>query len=318
MSKKSSKYSCLCLVWTLLSLLITSATSAQPQLVDRIIAIAGDHAILYSEVRAKVASGPLVTVSDFPADASATRMQRAINDLINLHLVSTALAELDAGVSDAEVDQQINAFLQQKGLTRTDLDTFLQSQGKTYSAYRQDFKQQLLVRKFHGVLIVPAVKITEDDIKAYYLKKSGHIGDLVSLDLQQIFVPGKDKKLITEAYHSLQKGMPFDEALALYNEQQGSAVMRNVQLQELSPAIRDALRALPEGKFSTPLETAAGQHIFYVAKRRIAVDAAFNASKAELELELRALELENQTRLWLQKRRAQTNIKLLSAQNKPS
>ena len=74
-------------------------------------------------------------------------------------------------VSDTEVEREIATFLKQKSLTRADLDTFLSSQGKTYELYKKDFKNQLTMRKFHGVLIVPTVKVTDEDIKTYYLKK---------------------------------------------------------------------------------------------------------------------------------------------------
>ena len=142
-------------------------------------------------------------------------------------------------------------------------------------------------------------------------KKSGHIGDLITLDLQQIFVAGKNKKLINEAHQRLQEGLLFDAVNELYHDQQSSTTMTGVQLKELSPILINALRSLQEGQFSPPLETEAGQHIFYVVKRRVSVDTAFAASKDELELELKQLELANQTRVWLQKQRAETNIKLL-------
>lgn len=309
MTQKSSKYRLVYLVLLLCSTYLTA--QAEPQLVDKIVAVAGDHPILHSEAQAKVTTGPLITVSDYPATARASRRQRAINDLINLQLVKTALAELDAGVSDAEIEREIDAFLQQKGLTRTDLDVFLRSQGKTYAHYKKDFYHQLLLRKFHGAIIVPSITVTDEDIKTYYLKKSGRIGDLVTLDLQQIFIAGKDKKLINEAYQRLQAGTPFAVVSELYHDQQTSATMQEVQLQDLSPTIRNALRKLTEGQFSPPLATAAGQHIFYVNKRQVSVDATFAASKDELELELKNLELNTQTRLWLQKQHAQTSIKRL-------
>jgi len=309
MSVKSNKCSMLCLA-VLWCGVCTVATGA-PQLVDRIVAVVGDHPILSSEAEEKSGGGQLVTVSDFPSTSMASRTERAINDLINMQLIKTALAELDLGVSEAEVEREIASFLKQKGLTRADLDVFLHTQGKTYEVYRQDFNNQLVLRKFHGTLIVPTIKVTDEDIKTYYLKKSGHIGDLITLDLQQIFVAGKDKKRIKEAHQRLQAGMSFAAVSELYHDPQSSATMTGVQLQELSPTLRNALRTLQEGQFSVPLETHAGQHIFYVVKRSVSIDTAFAANKDELELELKQRELVSQTRVWLQRQRSETNIKWL-------
>ena len=304
---KFNKYRWLCLLLGICA--VGLQAQAKPQLVDKIVAVVGEHAILYSEAKAKTEGGQLVNVSDFPAPLTASRAERAINDLINMQLIKNALADLDIQVSDAEVEREIATFLKQKDLTRVDLDGFLHSQSRTYEHYKQDFKNQLTLRKFHGALIVPTVKITDKDIKTYYLKKSGHLGDMVTLDLQQIF--GKDKQLMAEAHRRLQQGTPFAEVSAQYHDQQHDSSMPEVQLQDLSPALRNALRALQEGQYSPPLTTAAGQHIFYVIKRRVNVDTAFAASKDELEMELRQHELTIQTRVWLQKQRATTNIKLL-------
>ena len=87
--------------------------------------------------------------------------------------------------------------------------------------------------------------------------------------------------------------------------------MQGVQLQDLSPTLRQALRVLQEGQYSSPLTTEAGQHIFYVVKRQVSVDSAFAARKDELEMELKQLELTTQTRAWLEKQRTAVNIKLL-------
>ena len=309
LSIKFSKFKMLCLVMAIFTR--GAQVQGEPQLVDKIVAVVGEQAILYSEARAKTDGGQLVSVSDFPASQTASRIERAIYDLINMQLIKNALADLDMQVSDTEAEREITTFLKQKGLSRADLDTFLSSQGKTYELYKQDFKNQLTLRKFHGALIVPTVKVTDEDIKTYYLKKSGRIGDMVTFDLQQIFVAGKDQKRINEAHQRLQQGTPFATVMARYHDQQHSNTMPGVQLQDLSPTLRQALRGLQEGQYSSPLATEAGQHIFYVVKRQVSVDSAFAARKDELEMELKQLELTTQTRAWLQKQRTVVNIKLL-------
>ena len=53
----SSKYRLLCV--TLLAGGACLTAQAEPQLVDKIVAVAGNHPILHSEAQAKVTSGPL-------------------------------------------------------------------------------------------------------------------------------------------------------------------------------------------------------------------------------------------------------------------
>ncbi len=307
---KVNKYSYLFFVGMVLgSGVFVPQGGGEPRSVDRIVAIVGEHAVLYSEAKAKMDGGQLVSVSDFPSPSTASRTARAINDLINTQLVKDALADLDLQVSDAETEREIAAFLKQKELVRADLDAFLRSQGKTYEIYKQDFNNQLVLRKFHGALILPMINVTDEDVRTHYLKKSGRVGDLVTFELRQIFTT--DEQRLREAYQRLQQGTSFAVVSELYHDQRHRTTMQGVHLQDLSSDLRVALRALQEGQYSPPLATEAGHHIFYVVKRQLSVDSDFTARKAELEMELKQLELATQTRIWLQKKRAATNIKLL-------
>ena len=299
------------LIFFLLSLFVAGKAVAEV-LVDEIVAVAGDHPILFSEAREKVDTGPLIVISDYPSPATASKMTRAINDLINIQLVNAKLEELEIEVTPEQVKKQITAFLQRRGLSQTDLLEFLRSQGKTYADYERDFKNQMLIRQFQQAVIVPSIKVTDADVKTLYLKKFGHTSNLVTLSLHQILVPSDQKATIEKVHQQLRAGtLDFAQAIKLYHDPEVSAVMPKLLLKDLASEIRESVKDLEEGEFTPPVLTASGYHIFYLAAKTLKDDSDFQARKEELELELQNTELQKQTRLWLQRHRAQSGVKML-------
>lgn len=288
---------------------ITVTGQAQPVLVDKIVAVVDNYPLLDSEVEAKLSAGPLVVLTDFPADNTTSRRRRAINDLINLQLVQEALDEHDLGVTDQQIEKRIGDFLASRNLNRADLKDFLQAQGKSYRQYQRDFRTQMVVDLFYRSLIVPRIKITTADVYTYYLKKSGRTGDLTTVNLRQILI-STDKQQADQLYQELQQGLAFSKAIERYHDSRVTSDMPKILLKDLAPELRVVVENLDVGAFSKPLKTALGYHLFQVVAKQQQTDEKFLSDKDQLELELKNQELIRQTRLWLAKRHQQINITL--------
>src|SRR4051812_32000080 len=76
-------------------------------LIDRIAAIADGVPILYTDIREKVKNGPLVVVSDYPADDKSPEYDRALQDSINFELIMAKARDLEIDVREDEVDSEI-------------------------------------------------------------------------------------------------------------------------------------------------------------------------------------------------------------------
>lgn len=303
---------CRALVYTsvvIVSLISTNGWS-RPILVDKIVAVVDGYPLLHSEVEDKLSAGPLVVLTDFPADNTTSRRRRAINDLINLQLVREALADHNVEIDDQQVEKRIDDFLASRNLNRADLKDFLQAQGKSYRQYQQDFRTQMIVDLFYRSLIVPQIKITTADVYTYYLKKSGRGGDLTTIDLRQILIPSDKQQQAEQLYRELQQGLAFDKAVERYHDSRVTSEMPTILLKDLASNLRVEVEGLDVGAFSKPVKTALGYHIFQVLAKKQHTDEKFLADKEQLELELKNKELARQTRLWLSKRHQQIDITL--------
>lgn len=294
-------------------------------LLDRVVGTVDGRPVLYSDVQQKVAKGPLVVVSDYPADESSPAFDRALQDALNYQLVMEKAKDLDIDVRDDEVESEITAFLSTRGLNRDGLEEHLKQEGMSYEDYRRDFRDQMILRRFQGRVIGPMVKVTDKDVETYFLKKAGTAAELVELVLRQIFISvpagaSEDvltakQKLAREVHQRLTSGMPFTDAVVVYSDESTArdkkGAMAPVRAKDLATPIRIEVENLESGQFSMPIKTSVGFHIFLLEERRFSGGSEFQRVKGQLEAELRGQELADQTRRWIVEQRQRSKVEII-------
>jgi peptidyl-prolyl cis-trans isomerase SurA len=307
-------------VTSALLLFVTISAEAQT-LVDRVVAVVDGEPILMSEVNTKVKSGPLVLISDFPANEKSEPFTRALQDSINFKLMKAAAEDLGIEITEAEIDSQIEKILKNQKASRSQLNKFLKEQGKSYSDYREDFRNQLLLRRFQGRAIMPLVKVSEEQIRSYYLEKSGKSAEIVTFDIKQILIPmdsGASEKVkkakaevAKEAYDKVNGGMDFDAAAKIYSQNGKATLMKGVKVKDLAHQIKTAVKFLEKGQSSEPIKTPMGYHLFYVNKKDFAGDSKYLKNKRQLEFELRNREITSQLKIWLDSERQKRKVDII-------
>jgi peptidyl-prolyl cis-trans isomerase SurA len=308
------------------SAVVSSSAVAQETLIDRIAAVVDGTPLMYSVVMDKVAHGPLILVSDFPADEKSPPFQRALQDLINLELINKKNKEMENDVRPEELESEINQYIQGRGLTREQLTQYLAREGKTYEDYKETFRVSLLVNRFQGRVINPLIKINDKDIENYFIRKTGTSSDFIQLELRMILISvGSDaspdmarakQELAQEVFQKIQGGASFEEMARVYSDDPGTkasgGLMPKILLRDLSPNIRTAVEGLDAGRVTSPTRTDNGFLLFYVQNKSFALNEEFEKKKKELEFELRAQEIQGQTRRWLAGQRQRSKIEIFS------
>lgn len=314
--------------------IVTSAAVILPKLayalqgevlIDRVLAVVDSHPIFYSDIRRKVETGPLVLVSDYPADKDSSTQARALNDSINFELILAAAKDLDVDVTDGDLDQEINRHMEEQKLTKEKLIELLRNEGETFDNYKRDFRNQMVLRRFQRRVIVPNIKLTDKDIETYFLSqsRSGAV-DLVEVSLRQILIKSdasmsKDlqearRALAQDIYTKLKNGLDFAEAVGLYSDDPASRKgggAFTIKIKDLASNIRNIIDQLKPGEFSAPVPTSNGLQIFQVVEKKLGVNKEFQDRRPQLEQELRVAELRNQTNKWLADQRQRVTIKMI-------
>jgi peptidyl-prolyl cis-trans isomerase SurA len=305
-------------------MLVASPVLAAEQLIDKLVAEVNGDAITLSEVQAKVEKGPLIEVSPFPAAENDPPLKVAMQDLINKKLVMQKASELDIEVTDDALNEEIKRFLERRNLNRDALNTALAQQGMTYDQYRDDFRTQMVINQFQGRELMPQIKVTDRDIQLYYLRNSGTMAENIRLTLRQlqISVPSNTvdtvkegkKQLVEKVFQELEGGMPFEQAVKIYSDNEGAretgGLMPQIYLKDLAPQFQGAIKDLEEGKYTRPIETPVGYFIFQVGKREFTGSEEYKKQKPQLEAMLRQEEMGRLLSKWIEAQRRRSDIKI--------
>ena len=153
---------------------IVYANESGEALIDRVLAVVNGRPIFYSDIRRKIETGPLVVVSEYPANKEAPAQTKALNDAINFELILGAAKDLDIDVTEADLDQEINRHLEEQRISKDKLGELLAQEGLTIDNYRRDVRNQMILHRFQRRVIAPSIKVTEKDVETYYLSQSGN------------------------------------------------------------------------------------------------------------------------------------------------
>jgi peptidyl-prolyl cis-trans isomerase SurA len=293
-------------------------------LIDRVLAVVNGRPIFYDDIKRKIDTGPLVVVSEYPAAKDAPAQTRALNDAINFELIMGAAKDLDIEVVDADLDQEINRYLDEQKISKDKLADLLKNEGETLENYRRDFRNQMVLRRFQRRIIAPSIKVTDKDVETYYLSQSGTTAnDMIEVSLRQLLIKvdssmSKDlaaakKSLANDVYGKIKGGLDFVDAVGLYsddaNAKKPDTKPLTIKLKDLSAAMKAAIEPLRAGECSAPVTTPNGLILFQLVDRKLGENREFAGKKEKLEQELRMLELVNQTNKWLSDQHQRITIK---------
>ncbi len=273
-------------------LLLTAAVAAsqdvlsEPQLVDRIVAIVDEEAILQSDLDREVEfyKLELERAGQEMAAPEYQIRQEVLERLVESKLIVAAAKQADISVEAAAIDQGVDSKIEQLVEhfgSREALEQELLRNGMTLADYRERLAAQLTDQHYlHTVIgryIRPNIEVLENEVFDYY---EAHRDEMPSspdsLTLGNILIPLQPsretlqavQRKVALALQALQQGQAFAEVARTYSEgpnaQRGGAigVVRRGDL--FDQHLEDVIFQLEEGQYSQPVETQRGVHIVRV------------------------------------------------------
>lgn len=268
-------------VWSLAP--AAARAQSEPVLVDRIVAIVDEEAILQSDLDREVElyrmekeySGETVT-----ADSETVRREM-LERLVESKLIIAAARQADMQVDDEaieqSVDQKIQQFVEHFG-SLENLERELKRSGMTLSDYRNRMGSQLrdqqYLRLVVGKFIRPDIEVLENEVREYYLANLDQMpAEPDSLTIANILIPVQPSVEVRQAIQTevqtiqavLTSGREFADVAREYsrgpNAKRGG-IVGVVGPGDLFDANLDrAAFALQVGKVSEPVVSSRGVHL---------------------------------------------------------
>jgi peptidyl-prolyl cis-trans isomerase SurA len=256
------------------------SVAQQPVTIDKIVAVVGDKAILFSDVEAQA----LQMQAQSGVTDSMVRCN-VLEDIIIQKLLLNQAEKDSVTVSDEQVDAELNKkiryFVNQIGSVEK-LEAYL---GKSIIKIKDDFKErirdQLVVQQMQSK-IAGDLKVTPAEVKTYFDNIPSDSLPLIESEIQVAQILKKPpvneeekqrvKRELMDIKRKIADGRSFASMAAFYSEDPGSAVKGGdlgfVGRGEMVPEFEAAAFALKGKEISDIIETMYGFHIIQLIERR--------------------------------------------------
>lgn len=304
-----------CCLITLLP--VKRSLAAQRRVVDRLEASVNAAPILRSDITKARKLLPLRSQLDplFAGSALAEKGTSGsdaewVESLIQDRLILSAFP-----VSDAEVEQEIQAIQASNRIDRNKLKAALHQQGFAFEDYFELIRSSTAKRNLIDRDIRTKVSISDSEVKALFESKFGaksggafsHQVRLLALARSSFKSEAALRETAERARAALLSGDSFQEVVARYGDEsarESGGDLGTLTEDQMSPPIRSAIKGLKPGSYSA---------IFGDPKSRLMIlqlvsstqgeDPRFQKAKDELRNQLAASEYQHQIQLWLARQR---------------
>ncbi|MBI5525707.1 MAG: peptidylprolyl isomerase [Deltaproteobacteria bacterium] len=315
------------LLVALLLALPASAAEGPRKSLDGIAAIVNDDLILKSELDER--ARPVLRRLDpgLPATMRESETHKVrvetLNSLITDRLIKGQVTELHIEVGDAEVNAAIDDVKKQRGLDDKALRAAIESEGLSYDEYREVVKGHLVKSKLFAVRVRPRVRVTDEDVKNWYMQNVNAATAASGVRVSAIFVaipkepkPGEveaARKRAGEAYGRAARGEDFARLAQECSEDptgKSGGDLGVVKHGMLNTPLERAVFSLKEGQITEPVESDLGIYIFKAVKVLASEAKPLKEVKDEIHRRLFEEESERQFRAWVEELRKEAHVEI--------
>jgi peptidyl-prolyl cis-trans isomerase SurA len=262
------------------------------QIVDRVVAVVGDSAILKTDLDEEVYRTLAASGQQLPEDA-ATRerlYRNALDSRVNELLLLLAAQRDSVTVADSDVQRQVDQQLsQQRRAFGSDvaLEQALRAQGLTLAGYRAEMTRQVRIQGLIESYLAKVRRsrrpppLTDKQVKEFFDAQKDQLGERpATLDLELVVLAPRASDSAraaarAEAEQLLQRirsGEDFATLARRFSQDPGSKDQGGdlgwFRDGQMVPEFSRAAFALPPGAVSGVVETAYGFHIIKVEKMK--------------------------------------------------
>ncbi|HVU00828.1 MAG TPA: peptidylprolyl isomerase [Polyangiaceae bacterium] len=150
-----------------------SATTASATIVERVVAVVGEQAVLLSELRERARPFLSRVEQQSPdgaqrAAATSQLYAQLVQRLVDEELEQKAANRANITITAREIDDALGRIATQNGVTVARVVEEAEKSGLTEASYRQELRRQLLEAKLLNLRIQGRLRVTDDDVRAAY------------------------------------------------------------------------------------------------------------------------------------------------------
>ena len=314
--------------WLLASVLTAALLAlagwAQATVIERVVALVGDHAIFLSDLKHRARPLLLRIYTETPEGAqraaAISQVYKSMLDrMIDEELMQRTANQQRLAVTPQEVDAAIDQLASSNNITKEELLSEAARTGYNASEYRQDLRRQLLEAKLLNPRLQGRIRLVEEDLVSAYQKLQQEERQALGFQAAWILIDGSRRsaeeaqRLATSVASQARSG-DFAALAARYSDdtstKQQGGVLPATQPGQLAPAIDRSLFALDVGQVSAPIRVGDSWAILKVLQRQPSQLPPFKEAQAELQNRVYVEKLNAERKRWMENLRRQTHVEV--------
>nr|WP_010133404.1 peptidylprolyl isomerase [Microbulbifer agarilyticus] len=266
---------------------------AQVQQLDRVVAVVDDDVVMASELQQRINTiTQQIAAQNVQAPPIDVLRRQVLEQLIVERLQLQMGSRAGVTISEEELDQAIARVQQNMNLSPAQFQQKLEVDGISNNAFRQQIRQELIIRRVEQGSVSRRIQITDQDINNFLRSKEGEFWKSPQYELGHILIavsssaPAEEVTAAREkadAIYEKAKGGEDFRALAISNSS-GQNALQGGDLGwrkpvELPTLFADALDGVKVGETTKPFRSDAGFHMLKIHQQRGATEQVVEQTK---------------------------------------
>lgn len=300
---------------------------AQATIVERVVAVVGDRAILLSELLDRAQPFQLRVYATVPEGASRNAAlsqlyRQLVERLVDEELQGREAAKSNITVSAEEIEAAVERLAKQNDVTVEQLYEEAQKNGLGIAEYRQEIRRQLLDAKMLNLRIQGRMRIGEDDMRNAYKRFAQE--ERRRLEFRAAWIrlqipPGsgtagvaRQRDLANQLAAQARAGENFADLAATHSSdpatRETGGLLAPMRPGELPPEIDTALLAMEPGDVSAPLRLGDAWMVLKLVERAPSQLPEYEKAKPQLQTRVYSEKMDAAQRQWLDGLRKRTHV----------
>jgi peptidyl-prolyl cis-trans isomerase SurA len=304
------------------------AHPASAAVVERIVAVVGERAILLSDLRERAQPFLAQIHQQVPQgaqrNAAISQLYKGLLEkMVDEEIEQRAAVQAKVVVTPREVEEALARVAAQNGVSVEKLLTEARRTGLDDSAYRDELRRQLLQTKLINVRLQGRIRVTEDDLQKAYrtivLEEREKLGYRAAWIV--VAVPAGLPPAEVRARRALAERLARDAqqgdfaALAAVNSDDPSTksaggVLPYKTLTETPPVFRRVFTGLEVGSVAGPIQVPGGYAIVKLVEREESALPDYDEARNELGQRVYLEKMTQARRTWLNGLRRQQHVEV--------
>lgn len=286
-----------------ISVFLFNPASATAEIIDRVVASAGNDAITLSDVEREGAALFRDINMNAPESQRKNRLYEArkkiVETLVEKLLLLREAKRVGIEVSEGELTAAVEGVLRENKIGRKELDMALAQEGITFEKYKDDLKSQILRSKLLDRHVRGTIKISDEEMKIYFDSNNEFIGSDEEIRVRHILflVPkGASQedilKIRNKAQGILKKarsGEKFEALAKEYSEGPSSSTGGDLGFFKKPDMVKEFSSAafkLKKDEISSLVLSPFGFHIIKLLEKRGGDSLSFDEAKESIKAKL--------------------------------